>query len=71
MKVSDLATNLSTESDAPDWQQGEAAIRAQGSILRQLHAVLKAKDPGFGGLVRVQNRRREFLWVHEQFVDEY
>ncbi|MEG4631394.1 COR domain-containing protein [Microcoleus sp. AR_TQ3_B6] len=71
LKGSDLATNLSTESDAPDWQQREAAIRAQGSILRQLHAVLKAKDPGFGGLVRVQNRRREFLWVHPQFVDEY
>ncbi len=71
LKGSDLATNLSTERDAPDWQQGEAAIRAQGSILRQLHAVLKAKDPGFGGLVRVQNRRREFLWVHPQFVDEY
>jgi hypothetical protein len=71
LKGSDLATNLSTESDAPDWQQGEAAIRAQGSILRELHALLKAKDPGFGGLERVQNRRREFLWVHEQFVDEY
>ena len=71
LKGSDLATNLSTERDAPDWQQGEAAIRAQGSILRELHALLKAKDPGFGGLVRVQNRRREFRWVHEQFVEEY
>jgi len=71
LKGSDLATNLSAETDAPDWQQGQAAIRAQGSILRQLHAVLKAKDPGFGGLVRVQNRRREFLWVHPQFVEEY
>ena len=71
LKGSDLATNLSTERDAPDWQQGEAAIRGQGSILRELHALLKAKDPGFGGLVRVQNRRREFLWVHPQFVEEY
>ncbi|MEG4290864.1 COR domain-containing protein [Microcoleus sp. C2C3] len=71
LKGSDLATNLSTESDAPDWQHGEAAIRAQGSILRELHAKLKKEDPGFGGLVRVQNRRREFLWVHPQFVDEY
>jgi hypothetical protein len=71
LKGSDLATNLSTDRDAPDWQQGEAAIRAQGSILRELHALLKAKDPSFGGLVRVQNRRREFLWVHPQFVDEY
>ncbi len=28
-------------------------------------ALLKAKDPGFGGLVRVMNKRQEFLWVHE------
>ena len=71
LKGSDLATNLSTESDAPDWQHGDSAIIAKGSILRELHALLKAKDPGFGGLVRVQNRRREFVWVHEQFVEEY
>ena len=71
LKESDLATNLSTDKDAPDWQQDEAAIRAKGSILRELHALLKAKDRGFGGLVRVRNRRREFVWVHEQFVDEY
>jgi hypothetical protein len=71
LKGSDLATNLSSDRDAPDWQQDQASIRAQGSILRELHALLKAKDPGFGGLVRVQNRRREFLWVHPQFVDEY
>ncbi|WP_293352870.1 MULTISPECIES: COR domain-containing protein [unclassified Microcoleus] len=71
LKGSDLATNSSTENDIPDWQQGDSAIVAKGSILRELHALLKAKDPGFGGLVRVQNRRREFVWVHEQFVDEY
>ena len=71
LKVSDLATNLSDESDIPDWQQGEAPIMAKDSVLRKLHDLLKDKDPGFGGLVRVQNRRREFLWVHEQFVDEY
>ncbi|MBE9210815.1 leucine-rich repeat domain-containing protein [Nostoc sp. LEGE 06077] len=47
------------------------AIRAQGSILRELHALLKGKDPSFGGLEKVQNKRREFLWVHPQFVDEY
>lgn len=46
-------------------------VRAHGPILRELHALLKAKDPSFGGLVRVQNKRREFLWVHERFVSEY
>ncbi|MEG3860351.1 COR domain-containing protein [Microcoleus sp. herbarium12] len=71
LKASDLATNFSDESDIPDWQQDEAPIMAKDSVLRKLHDLLKAKDPGFGGLVRVQNRRREFVWVHEQFVDEY
>ncbi len=56
--------------DELDIQRGEE-IRAKGAELRQLQAWLKEKDPGFGGLVRVQNKRREFLWVHPQFVDEY
>jgi hypothetical protein len=47
------------------------AIRAENAALRELHALLKAKDPGFGGLVRVLNKRNEFLWVHERFAGEY
>ncbi|WP_236848176.1 COR domain-containing protein [Chlorobaculum limnaeum] len=57
-------------SDAPELERGEA-IRAQGAVLRQLHAWLKEKDPSFGGLIRVQNKRQEFLWVHPQFEGEY
>jgi hypothetical protein len=50
-----------------------STIRAQGSVLRELHALLKEKDPanGFGGLERVQNKRHEFLWVHPKYVGEY
>lgn len=59
-----------SRSDAPDLEQGDA-IRAQGAVLRQLHAWLKEKDASFGGLVRVQNKRQEFLWVHPQFEKEY
>jgi internalin A len=40
-------------------------------VLRQLQVWLKVKDPGFGGLVRVMNKRQEFLWVHPQFESEY
>ncbi len=40
-------------------------------MLRKLHALLKNKDPGFDGLVRVMNKRQEFLWVHEKFASEY
>ncbi|HEX3047619.1 MAG TPA: hypothetical protein VHY08_22900 [Bacillota bacterium] len=47
------------------------AIRAQGATLRELHPQLKAIDPGFGGLVRVMNKRQGFLWVHAQFEKEY
>ncbi|MFZ0749025.1 MAG: COR domain-containing protein, partial [Pyrinomonadaceae bacterium] len=48
-----------------------ATIRAEGAVLRQLHSWLKEKDPSFGGLVRVQNKRQEFLWVHPKFETEY
>ncbi len=41
------------------------------ATLRELHVLLKAKNPGFGGLVRVMNKRQEFLWVHERFAGEY
>ncbi|MEM9087319.1 MAG: hypothetical protein AAGC93_01110, partial [Cyanobacteria bacterium P01_F01_bin.53] len=70
MKGSNIAVDWQTKRDSPEFEQGEA-IRAQGSMLRELHAMLKKKDPKFGGLERVQNKRHEFLWVHPQFVDEY
>ena len=57
-------------ADATTLERSEA-IRAQGATLRELHALLKAKDPSFGGLVRVMNKRQEFLWVHERFAAEY
>jgi hypothetical protein len=57
-------------SDSTKLEYGEA-ISAKGSTLREFHAILKAKDPGFGGLVRVMNKRQEFLWVHPRFEQEY
>ncbi len=57
-----------TDTTSPE--QG-TSIRAKGATLRELHALLRAKDPSFGGLIRVMNKRREFLWVHEQFASEY
>jgi hypothetical protein len=57
-------------SDAPHLEHGEA-MRAQGVVLRQLHAWLKEQDPSYGGLVRVMNKRQEFLWVHPQFESKY
>lgn len=47
------------------------AVRANGAVLRQLHLWLTEKDLSFGSLVRVQNRRAEFLWVHPMFEAEY
>jgi hypothetical protein len=72
LKDSDLAVEWQskTKRNSAELGYGEA-ILAEGSILRSLHALLKEKDPSFGGLVQVQNKRREFLWVHPQFVEEY
>ena len=59
-----------SSGETSDLEHG-AGVRAEGSVLRELHALLKEKDPGFGGLVRVQNKRQEFLWVHERYASEY
>jgi Leucine-rich repeat (LRR) protein/GTPase SAR1 family protein len=58
------------ETDPTNLELG-VKVRAENATLRELHALLKAKDPGFGGLVRVMNKRQEFLWVHEKFASEY
>jgi Leucine-rich repeat (LRR) protein len=70
VKTSDLATTWQSKADKTKLEHGEA-IRAEGGMLRSLHALLKQQDPSFGGLIQVQNKRREFLWVHPQFKDEY
>ncbi|MEM7534399.1 MAG: COR domain-containing protein [Chloroflexota bacterium] len=45
--------------------------RLKGAPLRELHILLKELDPTFGGLERVQNNRREFLWVHPKHRHVY
>ena len=57
-----------TQTDTPEFERDS---RVDETMLRELHAFLKTEDPSFGGLKRVQNKRREFLWVHEKFVGEY
>ena len=70
LKGSDIAVDWQSKRESSKFEQGEA-VRAQGPVLRELHSLLKKKDPGFGGLVQVQNKRREFLWVHSNYVDQY
>lgn len=70
IKGSNAAVDWQTKRNSAEFEQGDA-IRAEGAMLRELQVLLKEKDPGFGGLVRVQNKRREFLWVHPQFINEY
>jgi len=69
------ATKLGEFMGAADTSTLEhgVAIRSDGATLRELHALLKAVDKTekFGGLVRVMNKRQEFLWVHERFAGEY
>jgi hypothetical protein len=70
LKGSDRVTDWADKTDAPDLPHG-VMQRVEGAFLREFHAFLKAKDPGFGGLIRVLNKRQEFLWVHERFAGEY
>lgn len=71
MIVEVLALNeLSSVINSADIERGVGS-RAENATLRELHTLLKAKDPGFGGLIRVLNKRNEFLWVHEKFAGEY
>jgi GTPase SAR1 family protein len=71
LKSSELLTNQT--SDKFDNLEVGNVIEAQGSVLRELHAILKQKDPNFSnlGLERVQNKQGKFLWVHPQFIGEY
>jgi hypothetical protein len=46
-------------------------LTPEAAMLREIQQLLKAKDIGFGGLVRVQNKRGEFLWVHPDYKQEY
>ena len=71
LKSSELFTNQT--SDKFDNLEVGNIIEAQGSVLRELHSILKQKDPDFAnlGLKRVQNKRGKFLWVYPQFVGEY
>jgi hypothetical protein len=62
-KIGDWIDNMSLINDE--------AIYAKGAALRELHAFLKARDPGFGGLVRVLNKQQKYLWVHERYANEY
>ncbi|HEY9825301.1 MAG TPA: COR domain-containing protein [Stenomitos sp.] len=72
-KIGDWLIDNDTSTLDTAAEQTRAAVRAQGAVLRELHALLKAQDPGhtFGGLERVQNKRHEFLWVHPNYVGQY
>ena len=70
LKVGETSAAWLGRGDAPELENGEG-FRARGAVLRQLHAWLKKRDPGYGGLVRVQNKQQQYLWVHPLFEHEY
>ena len=70
LKGGEQVGQWAAKDDGLEIAPGVAAL-AEGTLLRQLHGWLRDKDPSFAGLVRVQNRRQEFLWVHRQFASEY
>jgi hypothetical protein len=68
-KTSDSFSQVSNEK-LYNLEVGEVT-EARGSILREFQAIIKQKDPGFGGLEKVQTNQGKFLWVHPQFIGEY
>jgi internalin A len=48
-------------------------LTPEAVMLREIQQIIKDKDKTrtFGGLVRVQNKRGEFLWVHPDYKQEY
>ena len=72
LESSEKIGDLLGQETITDIEQGNS-IYAHGEKLREFHALLKTIDPSnkYGGLVRVMNKRQEFLWVHERFTGEY
>ena len=69
MKGIDETTVTDNNADIADPDHGHPR-EAHGPAFRDLQAMLKKEDVSFGGLVRIQNKRREFVWVHPDYVEE-
>ncbi len=73
LKGGEQASVWPARADGLARERGEdsEAREARGAQLRQLQAWLKAKDPGFGGLVDVRDKQHRVRWVHPRFKSEY
>ncbi|HEY3714949.1 MAG TPA: leucine-rich repeat domain-containing protein, partial [Jatrophihabitantaceae bacterium] len=58
------------EGDRPD-ATVDGIIEAEGSVLRNLHTMLKDKDPGYADLRRVPDQQGRWLWIHPKFLSIY
>ncbi|WP_234020985.1 COR domain-containing protein [Streptomyces sp. 142MFCol3.1] len=68
----EAAEALEAEADGSlDADTGPAPTRAEGGLLRMLHASLREQDVTFADLRRVRDAQGRFLWVHQRFVSEY
>lgn len=54
-------------------QRGTAGgiMRAEGGVLRTLHATLKEQDPTFADLRRVTDAQGRYLWIHPRYLPIY
>ena len=66
-----LAPSQQVAVRAEDAHQYGQPLAAQGGLLRELQSLLKDRDPGFGGLKRVQNKRNAFFWIHPRYETAY
>ncbi len=70
--LSDYADQAEAFAESRDQSYRHGTPRpTRGALLRELQALLRDRDPGFGGLKRVQNKRHEYVWIHPRFETEY
>lgn len=72
------AANIAGRAEVTDTSEGiehqadyDSVIRAEGGVLRTLHAMLKQQDPTFADLRRVHDPQGRYLWVHPLFLSIY
>ena len=49
----------------------DSVIRAEGGVLRTLHAMLRQQDSTFANLRRVADTQGRYLWIHPLFLPIY
>ncbi len=71
-KLSDVGGEESAfEAKSEDVNRYGGPRAGREAMLREVQALLKDRDPGFGGMLRVRNKRNQFVWIHPRFEKDF